>query len=386
MAALAQDGDGLAELDAYDFELPERCIAQKPAARREQARLMVLDRDEGSVVEASEDSRVADLPRWLRAGDLLIVNATRVLPARLVGRKASGGAAEALLLGPAPRPVSRVAGAEPVFRALLKCTGRVREGLELAFGAGGALPARVVALHERGEVSLLFPSGSDPYAHGIAPLPPYIRRGADAAEEAESRAQEARDRDRYQTVYARAPGAIAAPTAGLHLSETLLATLRDEGVEIAEVVLHVGVGTFRPLDAEALASGRLHSESFELPERTAEAIDRTRARGGRIVAVGTTTTRVLESRARDDGGVRPGAGETDLFLRPGPEGGGFRVVDGLLTNFHLPRSSLLMLVAAFVGRREILAAYREAVTAGFRFYSYGDAMLIVPGAREALHG
>ncbi|MBW2425790.1 MAG: tRNA preQ1(34) S-adenosylmethionine ribosyltransferase-isomerase QueA, partial [Deltaproteobacteria bacterium] len=381
MEAQAQDEDGLAELDAYDFELPERCIAQSPAVRREQARLMVLDRDDGSVVAAAEDSRVADLPRWLRAGDLLVVNATRVLPARLVGRKASGGAAEALLLGPATRPESSAAGAEPVFRALLKCTGRVREGLELAFGAGGALPARVVAQHERGEVSLLFPPGSDPYAHGVAPLPPYIRRGADEAGEPEGRAQE--DRDRYQTVYARAPGAIAAPTAGLHLSESLLAALRDAGIEIAEVVLHVGVGTFRPLDAEALASGRLHSESFELPERTAEAIDRTRERGGRIVAVGTTTTRVLESRARDDGRVQPGAGETDLFLRPGAEGGGFRVVDALLTNFHLPRSSLLMLVAAFVGRAALLAAYREAVAAGFRFYSYGDAMLIVPGAREA---
>jgi S-adenosylmethionine:tRNA ribosyltransferase-isomerase len=358
--------DPLRILDDYDFELPEHCIAQRPAPSRDAARLLVLDRDSGAVVESGPAHRVGSLPSWLRAGDLLIVNVTRVLPARLVGRKSSGGAVDALLLGPDREADS--------FRALLKCSGRLRVGLEFDFGSAAALPATLVALHERGEVTLRFEKGADPYLAGQAPLPPYIRRGSDA----EQRMLE--DHERYQTVYAREPGAIAAPTAGLHLTEALLAQLRSDAVEIAEVVLHVGHGSFRPLDREALESGRLHAERFELPAATAAAIGRARAAGGRVIAVGTTTTRVLESRADDRGGVEAGVGETDLFVRPG--GPPFRVVDGLLTNFHLPRSSLLLLVAAFVGRTPLLAAYHEAIAGGFRFYSYGDAMLILPQPRR----
>ncbi len=349
-------------LDDYDFELPEHCIAQWPTRRREDARLLVLDRDSGAVVESGPEHRVDSLPSWLRAGDLLIVNVTRVLPARLVGYKSSGGAVEGLLLGPDREADS--------FRALLKCNGRLRVGLEFDFGQAAALPATLVALHPRGEVTLRFAEGADPYLAGRAPLPPYIRR--DSA--ADQRMLE--DHERYQTVYAREPGAIAAPTAGLHLTETLLAQLRTNAVEIAEIVLHVGLGSFRPLDLEALESGRLHAERFELPAATAAAILRARAKGGRVIAVGTTTTRVLESRADGRGRVEAGVGETDLFVRP--EGPPFRVVDGLLTNFHLPRSSLLLLVAAFVGRTALLAAYDKAIAGGFRFYSFGDAMLILP--------
>jgi len=358
--------DPLRILDDYDFELPEHCIAQRPAPRRDAARLLVLDRDSGVVVESGPAHRVDSLPGWLRAGDLLIVNVTRVLPARLVGRKSSGGAVEALLLGPDREADS--------FRALLKCSGRLRVGLEFEFGPAATLSATLVALHERGEVTLRFAKGADPYLAGRAPLPPYIRRGGGA----DQRMLE--DHERYQTVYAREPGAVAAPTAGLHLTETLLAQLRSDGVEIAEVVLHVGIGSFRPLDREALESGRLHPERFDLPAATAAAILRTRAKGGRVIAVGTTTTRVLEGRADGRGGVEAGVGETDLFVRP--EGPPFRVIDGLLTNFHLPRSSLLLLVAAFVGRAPLLAAYHEAIAAGFRFYSYGDAMLILSKPRR----
>jgi len=359
------------ELDAilaeYDFELPESQIAQTPEPDREASRLLVLARESGAILEPTQSHHVADLPRWLSPGDLLVVNATRVVPARLVGRKASGGLAEALLLG---RDES--SGALPgCFRALLKCTGRVREGLVLSFArpdavAGPVVDAEVVALHERGEVTLrLRDPEVDPYAVGIAPLPPYIRRaGGDAT---------ARDLERYQTVFAREPGAVAAPTAGLHLTKDLLARLAARGVEMAEVVLHVGAGTFRPLEPENWRSGRLHRERFELSPETVAAIERTRAQGGSIVAVGTTTTRVLESRVDEAGRLVPGRGETDLFLRPGSR---FRVVDALLTNFHLPRSSLLMLVAAFAGREAVLAAYHHAIARGFRFYSYGDAMLI----------
>lgn len=358
--------DPLAILDDYDFPLPESSIAQTALTERDAARLLLLDRETGTREARDRDVRVRDLPDWLRPGDLLVVNATRVLSARLVGRKASGGSAEALLLGADPdRP-----GAH---RALVKCTGRVREGLELVLGRGEGLPATIEALHGRGEVSLRFAPGADPYAEGQAPLPPYIRR--DGAEDADA------DLARYQTVYAREPGAIAAPTAGLHFTPALLDALADRGIERAEVVLHVGAGTFRPLDDEAMTTGRLHEEAFELPEATVDAIEATRARGGRVVAIGTTTVRVLESRVDEDGRLEAGRGTTRLFLRPG--GAPFRVVDALLTNFHLPRSSLLLLVAAFVGREPMLEAYHEAIAEGFRFYSYGDAMLIASGLTDA---
>ncbi|HXV35649.1 MAG TPA: S-adenosylmethionine:tRNA ribosyltransferase-isomerase, partial [Myxococcota bacterium] len=225
------------------------------------------------------------------------------------------------------------------------------------------LDAELLAVDADGSGTLGFEPGVDPYASGEMPLPPYIRRDAAQPEDA----------DRYQTTFSRVPGSIAAPTAGLHLSERLLDELAQRGIERAELVLHIGVGTFRPLRDEDLARHRLHDEAFELPAATAAAIDRARERGGRVVAVGTTVTRVLEARACEAGRVRAGSGTTDLFLAPGDR---FRCVDALLTNFHLPRSSLLLLAAAYAGRERLLAAYAEAVRSGYRFYSYGDAMLI----------
>jgi S-adenosylmethionine:tRNA ribosyltransferase-isomerase len=336
----------------YDYALPPERIAQAPLAERDEARLLVLERESGALAHRS----VRDLPALLRPGDLLVANATRVEPARLRGRKASGGSAGALLLGAGERPGE--------WRALVRARA-LRVGTKLRFARGAeALEAEVSALAADGTATLLFAPDAAPHALGEMPLPPYIRRPAPRAE----------DRERYQTVFARVPGAVAAPTAGLHLTRALLAALARAGVGFAEVVLHVGPGTFRPLRAADLAAGVLHPERFELPAATADAIAAARARGGRVVAVGTTTTRVLEARARDDGRVEPGTGETRLFVRPGHR---FRAVDALLTNFHLPRSSLLLLVAAFAGRERVLAAYREAIAAGYRFYSYGDAMLIV---------
>ena len=369
MTASAHERDPLALLDDYDFELPEDRIAQTALAERDAARMLVIDRRTGRRLAPEDDACVRDLPDWLSPGDLLVVNATRVLAARLPGRKASGGTAEALLLGPEP-----TAAAPGDYRALLKCTGRVRTGLELQLGRPPGLPARVTALHERGEVTLRFAADSDPYALGEAPLPPYIRRPKEAPGQA--------DLERYQTVFAREPGAVAAPTAGLHLTDALFDRLAERGIERAEVVLHVGAGTFRPLDARALETGHLHAERYRLPVETVDAIERTRARGGRVVAVGTTSVRVLESCCDDQGRLAAGAGQTTLFIRP--EGPPFRVVDALLTNFHLPRSSLLLLVARLLGREPLLAAYRHAIDAGYRFYSYGDAMLILdPRGDEA---
>ncbi len=337
----------------YDYELPPAQIAQHPTAERDGARLLVLERASGALHHAA----VRGLAQWLRPGDLLVRNATRVLPARLRGHKATGGAAEALLLAPA--------GAPGRYRALLRSGGHPRIGRKLRFAREAVVrEAEIAELGREGEVVLAFAPGEDPYAAGETPLPPYIRREA----------VEPGDAERYQTVFARVPGSVAAPTAGLHLSERLLAELAAHGVEAAEVVLHVGPGTFRPLREADLARGRLHAESYALPEATARAVAQARARGGRIVAVGTTAARVLETRAREDGSVAAGAGETELLLAPGAH---FRAVDALLTNFHLPRSSLLLLVAAFAGRERILAAYAEAVRQGYRFYSYGDAMLLV---------
>jgi S-adenosylmethionine:tRNA ribosyltransferase-isomerase len=341
------------DLDAYDYPLPPEQIAQHPPAERDGGRLLALDRRSAAIRHA----RVRDLADFVARGDLLVVNTTRVVPARLRGAKSTGGAAEALVLGPVP-------GEPGHYRALLRSGGRQRVGQKLRFaGRGLALDAEVVDLEADGVVRLAVAPGIDPYAVGETPLPPYIRRGS----------PESADVARYQTTFARVPGSVAAPTAGLHLSEALLAALEAAGVERAEVVLHVGPGTFRPVDERALREGRLHPERFELPEATARAVARTRARGGRVIAVGTTTTRVLESCAAEDRGVAARSGETDLFLRPRSS---FRVVDALLTNFHLPRSSLLLLVAAFAGRDNVLAAYAEAIREGYRFYSYGDAMWI----------
>ncbi|MAE97328.1 MAG: tRNA preQ1(34) S-adenosylmethionine ribosyltransferase-isomerase QueA [Deltaproteobacteria bacterium] len=354
-------------LDDFDYPLSPERIAQQPAEPRDAARLLVVDRSGGGL----QHGRVRELGRWLRPGDLLVGNATRVRPARLRGHKASGGRAEALLLAPGAGPGE--------FRALVRCSGRLRPGLRLCFEAAGpqesagegvgearppALEAELAALAADGEAILRFAPESDPYGFGEMPLPPYIRREA----------ADPRDRERYQTVFAREPGSVAAPTAGLHLTRALLDGLRSQGIGWAEVVLHVGPGTFRPVGEEALARGELYPERYHLPGATVSAIEGARARGARVVAVGTTTCRVLEACAAPDGTLRPGSGETRLFLRPGSS---FRSVDALLTNFHLPRSSLLLLVAAFAGWETVRDAYQEAIEREYRFYSYGDAMLIL---------
>lgn len=337
------------DLDEYDYTLPPERIAQRPLSARDDSRLLVLERNSAELHHAT----IRDLPRWLSAGDLLVRNTTRVLPARLRGRKNTGGAAEALLLGPSSGPNR--------FTALVRTTGRLRPGLKLHLGG---TEAEILSIAADGSVELAFAEGTDPYAGGETPLPPYIRRsGPDPL-----------DAERYQTVFARVPGAVAAPTAGLHVTGALLSQLAEQGIETADVVLHVGAGTFRPLREQDLRAGRLHAEAFALPQETANRVATARSRGGRIVSLGTTTARVLESCVDSNGTVNARLGQTDLFLRPGSR---FRAVDALLTNFHLPRSSLLLLVAAFAGRDATLAAYQEAVRTGYRFYSYGDAMLVI---------
>lgn len=339
----------------FDYELPAERIAQEPLRERDASRLMVLPRREGAPAHRS----FRDLPELLSPGDLLVVNRSRVFPARLLGRRAGGGAAEILLL--ARRGLDE-------WEALVRPGRRLRRGdavavseqltLHIASGPLGADGRRRVRLAASGL------DADEAIARlGRVPLPPYIRRPDDE-----------RDRERYQTIYAREAGSVAAPTAGLHFSEDLLERLAARGVRRAELVLHVGPGTFRPVSAARVEEHRIEPEPFSIPLETAQAIESTRADRGRIVAVGTTTVRALESAAGPDGSVPAGAGESDLVIVPGFR---FRVVDALVTNFHLPRSSLLLLVAAYAGRERVLDAYAEAVRGGYRFYSYGDAMLVV---------
>ena len=335
-------GSGLATSD-FDYELPPEAIAQHPGERGE-SRLLVLGRN-------ADERRFADLPDLLDPGDLLVVNDTRVIPARLRARRPTGGAVEILLVereGPAS------------WWCLLRPGRRMAPGATLAVEGG---PAARVEERADGRFRLAFEQPIDPLLEeiGETPLPPYIERPA-----------EDRDRERYQTVYAERPGAVAAPTAGLHFTPALLAALERRGVRRASLTLHVGPGTFRPVKTENPAAHVMDSERFEIPEATAEAVAATRRRNGRVVAVGTTVVRSLESAASEDGLVAAGAGRTSLYIRPGYE---FRAIDRLITNFHLPRSTLLMLVCAFAGRRRTLDAYRQAIGSGFRFYSYGDAML-----------
>jgi len=340
----------------FDFELPDASIAQHAAPRGE-SRLLVLD-----AAGEERHQRVRDLPELLRPGDLLVVNDTRVLPARLFGKRdPSGGRIELLL---AERHGERE------WDALLKPGRRAAPGTRIELSE--ELSADVVARGEDGRFRLRFTGPVEPHLErlGHVPLPPYIHRTDDAA-----------DRERYQTVYAREPGAIAAPTAGLHFDDPLLAALEARGVERAAVTLHVGLGTFKPVTAELVHEHRMDAERYVIPEATATALRRAREEGRRVVAVGTTVVRTLESAAvraaeagAADGDVPAGPGTTSLFIYPGF---GFRVVDALLTNFHLPRSTLLMLVCAFAGRERVLALYREAAALGYRFYSYGDAMLLL---------
>lgn len=339
-------------LDDFDYRLPSELIAQEPASRRDAARLMTVDRQSGAIGETLF-SGLADL---FAPGDLLVLNDTRVIPARLLGRKESGGRIEVFL-------VRRLAGPGESWRCLIKASKSPRPGGRILLAGG--MTATVTGRDDDLWEVAFSPAGE--FAgwlerHGAMPLPPYIRREAAAT-----------DRDRYQTVFARTPGAVAAPTAGLHMTPELLAALHARGVEVAPVTLHVGLGTFLPVRTEDIAEHRMHREEYSIPAATAAAIERRKREGGRVVALGTTTTRALEQAARADGTVHDGAGEADIFIRPGYR---FRVVDALITNFHLPKSTLLMLVAAFAGKELLFRAYAEAVERRFRFYSYGDAMMI----------
>ncbi len=338
-------------VDDFDFPLPPELIAQHPAPERTGSRLLHV------CGQQRFDRKFADLPGLLRAGDLLVFNDTRVIKARLFGQKESGGQVEVLLerivdathaitqirASKSPRPGTKLKLAD-AFEVVI--TGRA--------GASGEF--FTVELVDRGSLWELAEQ------HGKLPLPPYIAHPAGDADET-----------RYQTVYAREPGAVAAPTAGLHFDEAMLNTLRTQGVTTAFLTLHVGAGTYQPVRVDRIAEHRMHSERFEIPPATAEAITATRAAGGRVVAVGTTSLRALESAALIDGGVRPGPAETDIFITPGYC---FKVVDRLITNFHLPKSTLLMLVSAFAGYDAIRAAYAHAVAERYRFFSYGDAMLL----------
>jgi S-adenosylmethionine:tRNA ribosyltransferase-isomerase len=334
-------------LDDFDYALPAELIAQFPAPERAASRLLRLS---GGTLS---DRRFAELPQFLRAGDALVFNDTRVIKARLYGVKASGGKLEAL--------VERVTGPHEAL-VQMRASHAPRPGMRLSFDA--AIEAEV--LERRGDLYLLRFGGTAGVfelleQHGHLPLPPYI-----------THAGSKEDAARYQTVYAHRPGAVAAPTAGLHFDESMLARLRDMGVRLAWLTLHVGAGTFQPVRVSNFAEHKMHSEYYEIPQATVQAIASARAAGRAVIAVGTTSLRALESAAHA-GALRAGAGETDLFITPGYA---FRVADRLITNFHLPKSTLLMLVAAFAGMEPMRAAYRHAISQRYRFFSYGDAMLI----------
>jgi S-adenosylmethionine:tRNA ribosyltransferase-isomerase len=381
------------DVTAFDFELPDELIAQEPPTERGASRLLVLDREDGRRTHA----RFSEIGRYLRAGDLLVLNDTRVFPARLLGHRVpSGGAVECLLVervkrgsaGPFPEtrdeqptdamsPTRRGGSSDPPGGDLQTWTALMHPGQKLKPGARVLferddlrLHGEVLARHFQGRrtIALWTDEGTcvaeaiDRIGH--MPLPPYIKR-----------ADRPSDWERYQTVYARERGSIAAPTAGLHFTQELLDELTQRGVERTAVTLHVGYGTFKPVRVERVEAHVVDPEHFTVSETAAEAITRAKREGRRVVAVGTTTARALESLSIDDDGVvRPATGETNLFIHPGHS---FRVVDGLVTNFHLPKSSLLMLVSALAGREHVLAAYREAVERRYRFYSYGDAMLVL---------
>jgi len=357
------------KLSEFEYELPEERIAQHPAEPRDAARLLVHRVGE----DATEHRTIRDLPEILRRGDLLVVNDTRVRPARLLGRRSSGGAVELLVLGPARDPGR--------WKALVRPAKRLAPGESIEL-EGGSILARAcerLAGHDgRPGAEWTFElsepgKGDRPVEEllerfGRMPLPPYIRREDDLD------ARRAADRTWYQTVFARVPGAVAAPTAGLHMTAELLERLEQRGVARTEVTLHVGLGTFQPVSVERIEDHAMHAEEYAVSEAAAAAVANARRSGGRVVAVGTTSARALETCADGARGIRAGSGSTRLFITPGYE---FGVVDALLTNFHLPRSTLLVLVSAFAGRERALRLYGEAIARGYRFYSYGDAMLLL---------
>ena len=341
-------------LDDFDFDLPGELIAQEPTARRDDSRLMVLERATGAVSQRPFTA----ITESFRAGDLLVANDTRVIPARLLGRKESGGQIEIFL-------VRRCPGTEESWDCLSRASKPPRvgsavffkDGRRAIFVAGGESNLRRVRFEAEGDFSAWLE------ANGEMPLPPYIRRAAGAL-----------DRERYQTIFAREAGALAAPTAGLHFTPAILEALQQRGVEIHALTLHVGLGTFLPVRVEDPREHRMHHETYMVPAATAAAVNRARSEGRRIIALGTTSARALEAATARDDRLVAGPGETDMFIYPGYR---FRLVSGMVTNFHLPRSTLLMLVAALAGREFVLEAYRQAVAARYRFFSYGDCMLVL---------
>lgn len=348
-------------LAAYQYELPTSLIAQEPITPRDRSRLMVVS----SRIE-HQHVHFRDLPRFLCAGDLIIINNTRVIPARMYGYKPSGAKVEVLLLEPRP----------PQWLALVKPGRRLKPGSWIHFGPdleNPLLRAHIEACDRNTNGRLLtFESMTDTPVDqlmeslGEVPLPPYIN---------DSQAKP----DQYQTIYAQHPGAVAAPTAGLHFTPDVFDALEQKGIRRAEVTLHVGLGTFRPVEAEAITDHEMHSEWVDLPQTTVDLIEETKARGNRVFAVGTTTIRTLEGVATQEGQLRAYQGPVNLFIYPGYE---WKVIDGLITNFHLPGSSLLMLVSALLGRQRLMDLYQEAINQAYRFYSFGDAMVILPDARE----
>jgi S-adenosylmethionine:tRNA ribosyltransferase-isomerase len=349
------------KVSEFDFELPPDLIAQEPPVRRGASRLLHLDRSTGAL----QDLQFSDLPSLVRAGDLLVFNDTRVFPARLIGRRQpGGGAVECLLV----RRVSREERGE-VWEALVHPGQRLRAGSRMEFEGGDVfIAAEILDRHFHGRRTVRLTTDAPSIeqavdAIGHVPLPPYIKREDEAA-----------DRERYQTVYARDRGSIAAPTAGLHFTPELLSALDAGGVERTFVTLHVGYGTFQPVRVDDVGQHSVEAEEYEVSPATAAALSRALADKRRIVAIGTTTVRTLESLTIHEGTVAAGRGTTDLFVHPGHD---FQIVTGLITNFHLPKSSLLMLVSAFAGRERVLDAYRHAVARRYRFYSYGDAMIIL---------
>ncbi len=354
-----ENGNGSLKLEDFDFDLPEALIATRPVRPRRAARLLV------ATPAWLVDDSVANLADWLAPGDRLVLNDTKVLPARLSGRRvlpdgSEGGRVEVTLLEPA---------GEGEWWALARPLRKWREGQELRFGAG--LGARLLEKRE-GQALIAFNLAGDDFDAALAeagqmPLPPYIaaRRPADQ-----------RDREDYQSVFARHSGAVAAPTASLHFDDELLARLRERGVEFTHVTLHVGAGTFLPVKVEDIAEHRMHAERGHVSARAAEQINATRAAGGRVIAVGTTALRLIETAARPDGHMEPWEGATDIFITPGYR---FRITDALMTNFHLPRSTLMMLVSALMGMERIREIYAHAIAEEYRFFSYGDASLLLPG-------
>ena len=353
----------------FDYELPQELIAQEPPAERGTSRMMVLRRTDGRF----EHRSVTDLPEYLTSNDLLVLNDTRVFPARLQGQWTdTQGALELLLLEPLPVPVGACDAREIACWSCISGSGRrIRPGQKATF-AEGHLEAEILARTGEGVCSALFRSERPLMdlleRYGLTPVPPYIHRDGDAR-------QARLDRERYQTIYARETGAVAAPTAGLHFNETLFAALDAKGVSRACVTLHVGPGTFKPVKAETVGQHRMDPERYCVPRETAEAVQACRARGGRVVAVGSTSVRTLETVAAANGGnVVAAEGASSIFIYPPYR---FLATDAMLTNFHLPQSTLIMMVSALAGRERIMAAYHEAVHERYRFFSYGDCMLIV---------